>query len=45
MTPSCLDYHFFKDAYLIGLNHIIFYADEIGLKHVVLTQLGLQIAN
>ena len=62
MTPSCLDYHFFKGAYLIGLNHIIFCADEIGLKecllnwaykwpteqglnHVVLTQLGLQMAN
>ena len=24
MTPSRLDCHFFKDAYLIGLNHIIF---------------------
>ena len=45
MTPSYLDCHFFKGAYLIGLNHIIFCADEIGLNHVVLTQLGLLIAN
>ena len=44
MTPSRLDCHFFKGAYLIELNHIIFYADEIGLKNV-LTQLDLPIAN
>ena len=36
MTPSRLDYHFFKGAYLIGLNHIFFYADEIGLKECLL---------
>ena len=45
MMPSCLDYHIFKGTYLIGLNHIIFCADKIGLNHVVLTQLDLQIAN
>ena len=44
MTPSRFDCHFFKGAYLIGLNHIIFCADEIGLKKV-LTQLDLPIAN
>ena len=37
MTHSCLDCHFFKGAYLIGLNHIIFFcADEIGLKECLL---------
>ena len=36
MTPSHLDYHFFKGAYLTGLNHVIFYADEIGLKGCLL---------
>ena len=36
MTPSRLDCHFFKGAYLIGLNHIIFCADEIGLKGCLL---------
>ena len=45
MTPSRLDCHFFKGAYLIGLNHIIFCADEIGLNHIMLTQLDLQMAN
>ena len=25
MTPSCFDCHIFKGAYLIGLNHIIFF--------------------
>ena len=45
MTSSRLDCHFFKGAYLIGLNHIIFCADEIGLNHIVLTQLDLLIAN
>ena len=44
MTPSCVDRHIFKGAYLIGLNHIIFCADEIGFKRV-LTQLDLPIAN
>ena len=37
MTPSRLDCHFFEGAYLIGLNHIIFFcADEIGLKECLL---------
>ena len=41
MTPSRLDCHFFKGAYLIGLNHVIFLcrledlkgAYSIGLTH------------
>ena len=36
MTSSYLDCHFLKGAYLIGLNHIIFCADEIGLKEYLL---------
>ena len=36
MTSSRLDCHFFKGAYLIGLNHVIFYADKIRLKGCLL---------
>ena len=37
MTPSCIDCHFFKGAYLIGLNHIIFFVlTKQGLKGCLL---------